>query len=303
MAEKGQKTSGSEELAALLGVTPEELDRMFNLGEEELTALDETEFRARVRERTHHTLEIPTYESAYFDRPLPADQPKMIERMLKVWDKRGLSHDLVEYRFATTILALAKKRIAGEPVDLGIYEPKWLTEAEQEAFERVLYQRRSVRQWDWNRRVDDKIIDKILKAGLWGPAGCNLQHVRYMVIREECEPGIFDGSDIPGGPVHIVVLADKRCQRANPLMPPENFVMDTGAATQNIVLAAHAYGLGGCWLTFSEVMKKRFIEHYKLPGYLKLMTYVDIGWPDQSPCPVWRCSVEEAVIHRSVIKE
>ena len=150
MAEKGQKTSGSEELAALLGVTPEELDRMFNLGEEELTTLDETEFRARVRERTHHTLEIPTYESAYFDRPLPADQPKMIERMLKVWDKRGLSHDLVEYRFATTILALAKKRIAGEPVDLGIYEPKWLTEAEQEAFERVLYQRRSVRHYHAN---------------------------------------------------------------------------------------------------------------------------------------------------------
>ncbi len=27
--------------------------------------------------------------------------------------------------------------------------------------------------------------------------------------------------------------------------------------------------------------------------------YVDLGWPDQSPCTIWRCGVDEAVIHRS----
>ena len=65
--------------------------------------------------------------------------------MLREWERRGLSHDLVEYRFATAILGFAKKRVAGEPVDLSVYEPKWLTPAEQEAFERVVYERRSVR--------------------------------------------------------------------------------------------------------------------------------------------------------------
>ena len=87
--------------------------------------------------------------------------------------------------FATTILALAKKRIAGEKIDLSIYEPKWLTPKEQEVFDRVLFERRSVRQWDRKRRVDDALIDRVLKAGLWGPHGCNLQSIRYMVIREE----------------------------------------------------------------------------------------------------------------------
>jgi nitroreductase len=303
MSNKEKKSSGSEELAGLLGVTPEELDRLFNLSEEKLMEIDEVEFRARMRERCHHTLEIPTYESAYFNTPLPAEQTQIIEKMLRVWERRGLPHDLVEYRFATTILGFARKRIAGEKVDLKAYEPKWLTEQEQEVFERVVYERRSVRQWDWKKHVSDELIDKVLKTGLWGPAGCNLQHIRYIVVREDVEPGLFEGSDVPGGPVHIVVLADERCQRANPLMPPNNFLFDCGAATQNIVLAAHAYGLGGCWLTFSEVMSKRFIEHYSIPDYLKLMTYVDIGWPDQSPCTVWRCGVDEAVIHRSPEKK
>ena len=60
MSTKEQKSSGSEELAGLLGVTPEELDRLFNLSEERLKELDEAEFRARMRVRCLHTLEIPT---------------------------------------------------------------------------------------------------------------------------------------------------------------------------------------------------------------------------------------------------
>lgn len=297
--EKKSKDSVAEDLARLFGVTPEELNRLFNLTEEQLMDVDEVEFRARMRERCHHTMEIPTYESAYFNTPLPADQTETIEKMLRVWDKRGLSHDLVEYKFATTILAFAKKRIAGQPVDLSVYEPKWLTPDEQKTFDRVVFERRSVRQWDLKRQVDDELIDRVLNAGLWGAHGCNLQSIRYIVVREDDEPGLFEGSDVPGGPIHLVVMQDKRCYQANQLMPPPNIILDCGAATQNIILAAHAYGLGGCWLTFSEVMRERFIKHYALPEYYDVVTYVDIGWPDQSPCPIWRCSVDEAVIYRS----
>lgn len=294
-----KKDSAGEALARLFGVTPEDLDRLFNLTEEQLMALDEVEFRARTRERCHHTMEIPTYESAYFDTPLAADQTATIEKMLCVWDRRGLSHKFVEYRFATTILALAKKRIAGKPADLSAYEPKWLTPEEQAVFDRVLFERRSVRQWDITRHVGDALIDRVLKAGLWGAHSCNLQSIRYMVVREDVEPGLFDGSDVPGGPVHVVVLQDKRCYQANPLMPEFNKLLDCGAAAQNVVLAAHAYGLGGCWLTFSDLMRERLIAHYSIPDHCKVVTYVDIGWPGQSPCPTWRCDVEEAVIHRS----
>lgn len=300
---KEKKDSVSEDLARLFGVTTDDMKRLFDLSEEQLMKLDEVEFRGRVRERCHHTMEIPTYESAFYNTPLAADQTATIEKMLRVWDRRGLSHYLPEYRFAVTILGLAKKRIAGERADLSVYEPHWLSPAEQKVFERVIYERRSVRHWDLSRRVDDETIDKVLKAGLWGPHGCNLQSVRYMVIREEDEPGLFEGSDIPGGPVHLVVLQDMRCYQANPLMPEPNKLMDCAAAVQNLVLAAHAYGLGGCWLTFSTVMHDRIIKRFKLADHYNLVTYVDVGWPGQSPCPIFRPSVEDSVIYRSQGKE
>ena len=72
--------------------------------------------------------------------------------------------------------------------------------------------------------------------------------------------------------------------------------LDAGAAGQNIALAAHACGLGGCWLTFtSENMKQRIREFAGLPEHIRMTTYVDVGYPDQSPYPPQRISVDEAV--------
>ena len=45
--------------------TADEINRLFNWSEDELAAMDETEFRARFRERCHHTMEIQVYENAF----------------------------------------------------------------------------------------------------------------------------------------------------------------------------------------------------------------------------------------------
>ena len=75
-------------------------------------------------------------------------------------------------------------------------------------------------------------------------------------------------------------------------------MLDAGAAGQNLVLAAHAYGLGACWLTFtSEEMKQRIRDYVTLPEYMRMTTYVDMGYPDQSPYPPQRISVDEAVYY------
>lgn len=71
------------------------------------------------------------------------------------------------------------------------------------------------------------------------------------------------------------------------------------AAGQNIVLAAHAYGLGGTWLTFtSDRMRNRVRAELEIPEEYDLITYVDVGYPDQTPCAPDRISVEEAVLKR-----
>jgi nitroreductase len=120
-----------------------------------------------------------------------------------------------------------------------------------------------------------------------------------LVIREETSPGLFRGSDIPGGPVHLVVCQDERVYKANPYMPERNHLLDAGAAAQNIVLAAHAAGLEGVWLTFNDAIIKRLKDTFSLPGYITPVTYVDVGYGDQTPYPVLRPPVEETIIGRA----
>ena len=94
--------------------TADEINRLFNWSEDELAAMDETEFRARFRERCHHTMEIQVYENAFRGKPLSEKQVSTAEKYMRVWDRRGLSHDCHEYKFAATLLGFAKQLIAGE---------------------------------------------------------------------------------------------------------------------------------------------------------------------------------------------
>lgn len=283
-------------------LTAEEQSRatkaLLGLTDEQYLTADEVEFRARFRERVHHTLEIQLYAAAYRNRPLSATQANPAKHLVNLWEQRGLSKELPEYLFASTLISLADDSSAGKPVDLSPYAPKKVTPQDTETFYTLLKERRSVREFQ-DKRVPDELIDKVLEAGLWAAHSCNLQSIRYLVVREEEAPGLFKGSDIPGGPVHLVVLQDTRVYRANSRMPSRNHLLDAGAAAQNLALAAHAVGLEGVWLTFDDTIIKRLRDYFHVPEEINIVTYVDIGYGDQTPFPPLRNSVDVAVIGRT----
>lgn len=273
----------------------EDVLRQFNLTDEEYLNLDEIEFRARFRERVHHTLEIQVYSVANKDETLDENQSKTAKKFIRLWEERNISKDLPEYKYAKKLIDFSERLLKGEKLDLSEFEPYKLTKQDKDIFFKAIKERRSVRHFT-DERVPDEIIDKILESGLWAAHSCNLQSIKYLVIREETTPGLFKGSDVPGGPVHLVVLQDERVYRANPLNPIRNRLIDAGAAAQNIVLATHALGLGGVWLTFNDTMKERLRNYFKLPEYIEVVTYVDIGYPNQTPYAPQRKSLDEAVI-------
>ncbi|MGI6005288.1 MAG: nitroreductase family protein [Christensenellales bacterium] len=273
----------------------EELLKQFNLSDEEYLALDEIEFRARFRERIHHTLEIQTYAAANGEGTLSQRQSETAKKFIRLWKERNLPEDLPEYVYAQKLIGFSEKLVAGEKPDLDEFAPYPLTQAEKDAFFKVVFERRSVRHFT-DEDVADELIDKILQSGLWAAHSCNLQSIRYLVIREKNVPGLFKGSDVPGGPVHLVVLQDERVYRANPFNPVRNRLIDAGAAAQNIVLATHALGLAGVWLTFNDAMIQRIGKHFDLPEHVKIVTYVDIGYPTQTPYAPQRLTLDEAVI-------
>lgn len=273
-------------------------NRNMKLTDEELLDMDETEFRARVRERSHHTLEIQVYHAAYYNRRLSERQADYTKHLLELWEKRGLGKELPEYRYASFLVQTADRLASGEKVDFSRYEPTPVTKEMEENFFTIVKERRSVRQFK-DQEVPDEIIDKILEAGLWAAHGCNVQSIRYIVVREKNEPGLFKGSDVPGGPVHLVILQDMRCYRANSFTPVRNQLLDAGAAGQNIVLAAHAAGLEGVWLTFpNEEFCDRLRKRFQLPDYIRLVTYVDVGYGDQTPHPPLRWDVKDTILGR-----
>jgi nitroreductase len=283
-------------------------DRKINLGgiivgtnvitRQDYLTMDEVEFRARFRERVHHTLEIQTYSALYYGKKLSEKQTETVTVLIGIWQERGLPEDAADYVWGLQVLQFAKLSQTGSSANFDEFKPHWPTSQEIKTFENVLYERRSVRHWT-QQEVPDEIIDRLLTAGLWAAHSCNLQSIRYIVIREENEPGLFKGSDIPGGPVHIILLQDERVYRANALMPVKNRLLDCGAAAQNIVLAAHAYGLGGVWLTFNTAdMIERLNKRFSLPEHIKVVTYVDVGYPDQNPAPPKRLSLSEVVLDR-----
>jgi nitroreductase len=77
-----------------------------------------------------------------------------------------------------------------------------------------------------------------------------------------------------------------------------NRLLDAGAAAQNMVLAAHALGLGGVWLTFSDAMLERLYARFQFPDEVKIVTYIDVGWPAQTPAPPYRLGLTETVLRR-----
>ena len=94
-----------------------------NLTDEQLLAMEEDEFRARVRERSHHTLEIQVYHAQHRDLKLSEKQADYTKRLLGLWEKRGLSKDLPEYKYASFLVSVADQLAQGKHVDLSEYAP------------------------------------------------------------------------------------------------------------------------------------------------------------------------------------
>jgi nitroreductase len=272
---------------------------------ENLMAVHPTTLRAMIVERTHHTVEIQLYEALAKGQPLSPDRGDNVREMLAVWRERGLPIDMSspDWAWVHTLLDMAERLSKGQAVGLSPFAWDPFDEGQRAVATRLISQRRSVRHWT-KEQVPDWMIDQILQAALRAPHGCNLCSLRFLVIREENAPGLFEGSDIPGGPVHIVACQDRRAYYAqpgyalHPDMLESNRLLDCGAAMQNMVLMAHALGLGACWLTFRLEMRQRLREYFKLDDEIQIVTYLDVGFPAQTPMPPGRMALPETVIAR-----
>lgn len=114
-------------------------------------------------------------------------------------------------------------------------------EANMDAME-ALVTRRSCRQFS-SREVGRDLIEKIVDAGRLAATARNVQPWEFVVVvdaaaRRELAGMTDTGRFIADAPVCIAVLTKET----------KYYLEDGSAATQNLLVAAHALGLGSCWV-------------------------------------------------------
>ena len=151
---------------------------------------------------------------------------------------------------------------------------------------KAIYGRRSVRHYDSSKDVSQVIIEKLLKAAVQAPSAGNIQPWRFWVIRDKnLKEAMAEAAGnqifVAQASAVVVVCADLKAsswgysKRGVDLYS----IQDTAAAIQNLMLAAHAEGLGTCWVgAFSEEKAKRYL---KLPEHIRPMAIIPLGYPSQ----------------------
>lgn len=266
--------------------------------EEQLMAMKPDDLRAIFHERTHHTVEVLIYRILNGTRKMPEGFGVVAEYLLGIWKKKGLPLDPPDIQWCIRYIDLARRMRNGEKVKLEPTPWESFTESEAETMERLIYGRKSIRQFK-PEPVPDEMIRRILKAGLYAPHGCNVGCTRFLVLKDPEEQKLVR-SDIPiENCVMIVVLQELSMYKTLRFdeYVPQNLYFDAGAAADHICLMAHALGLGSCWLTHGEETQKRLREHFNLSPTMTSRNHIIIGWPDEETIKSERMSLDEAILN------
>jgi len=147
----------------------------------------------------------------------------------------------------------------------------------------AIERRCSVRRFS-SAEVSASTVHKILEAAIRAPSAGNRQPWQFIVVRRaEVKQALAQaayGQDfVVEAPVVIVVCADpeRSAMRYGARGRELYCLQDTAAATEHILLAATALGLGCCWVgAFDEKAAARALM---LPGHLRAVAIVPIGQP------------------------
>lgn len=184
----------------------------------------------------------------------------------------------------------------------------------------AMKERRSCRRFS-PEAVDERLIEQILEAGNWAPSPANQQPWEFIVIRsaaikdkvfeegELCKRKLFERSGwkwldsyridfVKEAPVIIAVIGDPKKSGADMFLDEgtgRGYLEACSAVVQNMLLAAHALGLGSLWFTVFEggsLRKTLGLDPGKDP-----IALVCIGKAAGGPAPAKRKDFREKTIY------
>jgi len=181
-------------------------------------------------------------------------------------------------------------------------------------FYSVLSSRRSIRSFK-DQGVPDSVIRTVISAATVAPSAHNSQPARFVLLRSALRVELIkamsarfekdlrsDGlsetrirervkrseSVLLGAPVVLLVCQtmkdmqiyrDTARRRAEQIMA----VQSTAAAVQNLLLSAHAEGLGACWMCAPLFCQNLVKKRLALPEDYEPQAFIVLGYPAENP--------------------
>jgi len=168
--------------------------------------------------------------------------------------------------------------------------------------------RRSIRKYKATP-VDDSTLEQVLEAAQWAPSWANTQCWRFVVVRDtgirtqlaEALSSNNPATDaILNAPLVIVACAQKKRSGHYHGEPSTDkgdgwLMFDAGLAMQNLVLAAHALGLGTVHVGAFDAKKAEGI--LGVPEEYCVVEMTPLGYPDQEARTPPRKELAEIVFY------
>jgi len=148
--------------------------------------------------------------------------------------------------------------------------------------------RRSIRVYAPGE-VTEPAVTRLLEAAMAAPSAMTKDPWRFVVVRDKqtlsklaaLHPG---AAMLSSATMAIVVCGDLDAAFERQI---SYLLQDCSAAIENLLLAAHAQGLGACWVGIhpAESLLKQVKELLSLPASFVPVAAISLGQPGEQPAP------------------
>jgi len=150
--------------------------------------------------------------------------------------------------------------------------------------------RTSVRSYT-SEKVDAETVEKLMKAAMAAPCSKNRQLWEFVVVDDRkvldtLAAGLRYATMLTEAPLAIVVCEDTFYEENGEKVFNQCWQQNTSAATENILLAAHAMGLGAVWTAAYDEERQTVVrEALGITGSIMPLCVIALGWPDVQKAP------------------
>jgi nitroreductase len=148
----------------------------------------------------------------------------------------------------------------------------------------IIFARRSIRTFT-SEPVADSELKTLLEAAMAAPSANNFQPWHFVAVRDREVLNRLADAHPYGKMLYEATCAIAVC--GDPGISDAYWIQDCSAATQNILLAATALGLGSVWLgcTPREARVKAIQDVLGIPENIPVLSLVAIGRPAEKKPP------------------